>query len=179
MDHSEAEAIVRREVKPMLELLGVGHWQVTVHFAALDLDPRFGTRARVFTYPAYDKAVIEMDPPAFRDEADLIESLRHEVFHILLAPFDVLMETLGPALKHDDVLAETLQSVRQHACEQAVINLERLYDNLTSTRSAKKGIPIMKAKSRTAAAPVAASKGWAASPGMKKPKGTKKGGVCK
>ena len=61
----------------------------------------------------------------------MIETLRHELFHCVLAPFDLYtssverLEVPGPA-------RGILERVLDHAAEAAVANLQRMFAGLTS-----------------------------------------------
>jgi hypothetical protein len=132
MDRSAVKAIVERELNPLARRLGVSHWELTVKFDLRDGDGGRGTQGRCTKYVDYDKAIISLDPDSLADEAEVVRVLIHELLHIVLAPFDVLVNAVGPVLKRDETLAAVLDSVRMNAVEQAVVNLERMYRNLTA-----------------------------------------------
>jgi hypothetical protein len=174
MDRSQVEAIIARESQRIARELRVAHWKIAIAVGPTELGGSYS--AECSRQLPYETAEITIDPDLAHTEADVIGSIRHEMMHVVLAPFDMLWEVLTRGM--DDKQRDQAEAVWRFSVEQSVLNLERMYEELTSTHPAKKGIPLMKpAKARTAAAPVAASKA-PANPGMKKPKGTKKGG-CK
>jgi hypothetical protein len=132
MDRSAVKAIIERELDPLAKKLGVGHWRLTVKFDLRDGDEDWETQGRCLKYVDYDRAIISLDPDSLADEAEVVRVLIHELLHIVLAPFDVLVNAVGPVLKRDETLVAVLDSVRMNAVEQAVVNLERMYRNLTA-----------------------------------------------
>jgi hypothetical protein len=132
MDRSAVKAIVERELAPLAGRLGVGHWKLTLRFDLRAGDADWEAQGRCLKYVDYDKAIISLDPDALADEAEVIRVLTHELLHVVLAPFDVLFNAMGPLLEKDGALRAVLDSVRTNAVEQAVVNLERMVRNLTA-----------------------------------------------
>jgi hypothetical protein len=132
MDRSEVKAIVEREAGPLMERLGIGHWRVKVTYdpSGVDQDGHLqdGECTRLVDY---DSAHISLNPESFDDEEGVIRTLRHELFHIVLSPFDLYCGSVDKL----DILGPTgviLDRVWNHACERAVINLERMFNGLTA-----------------------------------------------
>jgi hypothetical protein len=127
MDRSAVRAIVERELEPLRERLGLGHWDLDIEYGPIE----GGQRGRCSRAADYDRATIELDPEQVEDEADALKVLRHELFHLVHSPFDLYscaVDNAGLGKTMDDVL----DRVWRHACEKTVINLERLYQGLTS-----------------------------------------------
>lgn len=129
MDRSEVQRIVEREIGPLKRKLGIEFWKIGLHYN-LRGEGDHCTRAQCTTLVAYNRARIEFDPDAFDDEEAVLDALRHELFHVVLAPFDLVANSLRDVL--DDDLRTVFQSIRDHAVEKAVVNLERMYLGLTS-----------------------------------------------
>lgn len=130
MDRSEVIKIVDRSIDPLLRRFGIEHWKVEVCYDLRADNGIAHNSARCTRMADYNRAIIEFDPDQFDDEASVLRSLRHELFHVLLSPFDVYSNAAEAAL-HDSATTAILARVWSHSVEQAVINLERLYDGLT------------------------------------------------
>jgi hypothetical protein len=134
MDRSAVEAIVRREIEPLKRQLGISHWKVSAHYDLRADD--CCTRAQCTTLVDYERVRIDFDPDGMDDEAEVIETLLHELLHVVLSPFDIVVNALRDVL--DERTRTILQSIHTHAVEKAVINLERMYLGLTSPPPAPK-----------------------------------------
>jgi hypothetical protein len=133
MDRSAVEAIVRRSLDPMMTRLGIGHWTISMSF---DLAEQ-GTAGECSRLPNYDSAAIRLNPAELHDEDGVLKTLLHELFHVVLSPFDLYSIGAEQAIGDDRAARAVLDQVWHHACERAVINLERLYVNLTEVTAMK------------------------------------------
>jgi hypothetical protein len=131
MNRSEVKAIVERELEPLMRKLGIPHWKIRVVFDLRNGEDEFTTCGQCTRRVDYDQAFIEFDPDSLDDEQHVLKVLRHELFHVVLVPFDIVFNALRPVLDKDSTLAGAIDSIREHATEQAVINLERLWQGLT------------------------------------------------
>ncbi len=132
MDRSEVKAIVERELETLQKRLGLPHWRIVVGYEPESLnDPNMIRRGECVRMVDYNSTRVVLNPEAFDEESDVLATLRHELFHVVLAPFDVVFNAVAPALEGNDVLRQSVESVRSHAEEQAVINLNRMYLGLT------------------------------------------------
>ena len=59
-------------------------------------------------------------------------TLRHELFHIVLAPFDLYTSAVE-RIELPEVAAEMLGGVRDYAIERAVAGVESMWVGLTAT----------------------------------------------
>ena len=122
-------AIARAYLEPMSQALHVAHWDIKLevkHIASKE-----GAAAQVFMDNDYHKARIVIDHRECDSEADVCRYLRHELIHLLLGPFDLYADTTREALKGVDGASSLLDvdhRVFTHAVEQAVLNLERVFD---------------------------------------------------
>jgi hypothetical protein len=133
MDRSECQAVVEGAMPPLMRRLGIPHWRVVVSYdpSAMDADGhlKHGECTRLVDY---DSAHVKLNPESFDDREQLLRTLRHELFHIVLSPFD-LYSTAIDRIEALDPIRDVLDRVWDHACERAVINLERMYAGLTKT----------------------------------------------
>jgi hypothetical protein len=136
MDKSQVRAVVERELKPLIDRLGLGHWDIKVEYGPIGGD-RSGQCSRASDY---EQATISFDPEKIEDEADVLKTLRHELFHIIHSPFDLYscaVDNAGLGKPMDDVL----DRIWRHACEKTVINIERMYNCLTDKPSESPIVP--------------------------------------
>lgn len=130
MDKSQVESIVRRELAPLIDRMGLDRWEVGVTF---NLRKEVGNRqvpGECHRLRDYEKVAIELDPDWFDDEAEVLKVLRHELLHLIASPFDLYAESVE-RLEIDESTKEVLDRVWNHAQEMTVVNLERLWKTLT------------------------------------------------
>jgi hypothetical protein len=135
MDRGRCEEIVGREIGPLQRRLGVPHWSLVVSYGPIDDDGVARTKGRCTRQVDYDRAHVEIDPEEHDDEADLLKTLRHELFHVVLSPFDLYMQAADQFTAKDSPEERVLERVFTHAVEQAAIGLERLHEGLTAAPS--------------------------------------------
>ncbi len=124
MDTSAVKRIVKKHLQPLQHRLQVQEWRVDVLYEALEGE----TNARTnFIYP-YRHAKVRIDPAQHDDEADVIRSLRHELAHLVLAPFDHAINTAQRILENDDTASRAFDEARRFAVEECIVNLERMLD---------------------------------------------------
>jgi hypothetical protein len=115
-----------------MKRLGIPHWHVVVSIEPAPMpDDHFELKGECFRKVNYNSAGITLNPEAFSNEEEVLHTLRHELFHCILAPIDILVNMLTPLLKADPIRQAMAESVRCHAVEKCVINLERMYLGLT------------------------------------------------
>lgn len=142
MDRSEAKAIVERHLEPLAESMGIGHWRLRVQYGPIE-----GGDAKTALYgtcrplPEYERATIELDPEQFDDEAELLRTLRHELFHAVLGPLELLMRVAvyGLGGRH----GQSVRSAATYAIEGVIRNLERLWFCVEHVRLSE-GLPMPK-----------------------------------
>lgn len=132
MDTPEVKAIVERESGLMMHRLGIDHWTIKVIYHPQPASPEgYIAKGECSRLLDYHSAHITLNPTAFDDEAEVLGTLLHELFHVVLSPFDLYSEgvdRLGLSTSSQGVL----DRVWSHACERAISSLERMYHGLTS-----------------------------------------------
>lgn len=123
MDRSRTMDFLIRHVKPLADFLCVGHYKLTVDCKPLP----DGTRAEVELNPTYEFATILFDADKFKTDDELLDSLHHELCHVVLAPIEAYFKFAAPHFAEGTPLAASERSVRIHAEEQIVCNLERIW----------------------------------------------------
>jgi hypothetical protein len=121
LDRSACKRIVECEIVGLLEACGVPHWHVEVVYGPIGGNA-VGECERLLDY---ESAEIRIDPERIDDEEHLLKVLRHETFHIVLAPFDLLRTWIEAGL--DGAELEKVQRVVRHAEETAVKALSRMW----------------------------------------------------
>jgi hypothetical protein len=131
MDRSAVKKIVDREIEPLMARLGIPHWRITVGYKPAPVDDDGVTiEGECKRGIDYNNAYIELNPEGLDGEEDVIRILRHELFHVVLSPFD-LYSTAVAEVDLPRSLHLVLDRVWRHAVEKAAINLERMYLCLT------------------------------------------------
>ncbi len=78
-----------------------------------------------FVYP-YRYAKIRIDPAQHDDEADVVHSLRHELCHLVLAPFDHAIKVVERILEDDGTAGRAFDEAARFVVEECIINIERI-----------------------------------------------------
>jgi hypothetical protein len=131
MDRSAVERIVIEHLPAISRQLGLGHWAISVGFdQTLGMCDEGVTRGECSRLIDYQSAHLVFNPGAFEDAEAVLTTLRHELFHIVLAPFDLYTSAVE-RLELPDVAEELLARISDHATERCVAALERMHEGLT------------------------------------------------
>lgn len=133
MDRSAVEAIAAKALGPLMERLAIGHWEITVS-CDFHQDGTLGDCSRLWDY---EKATIRLNPSALADEQAVLETLLHELMHVVLAPFDHYSTAAEAVIGERHVCRPLLDLAWNNSAEKAVLNLIRMYGNLMDMVSAK------------------------------------------
>jgi len=127
VDRSAVERVVSAHLPRLSAQLGLNHWEISVGYAAEPpADDGSLKRGECTRLVDYHSAHISLNSDAFADEAAVLLTLRHELFHIVLAPFDLYTSAVE-RIELPDIAADLLERVRDHAAERAVAGLERMW----------------------------------------------------
>jgi hypothetical protein len=127
MDRSAVKVIVDKNLGPLLKALGLPHWKVRISYDGCP-DSQSGVKdatADCVRLLDYEQASIRLDPTKLDDEKEVLFALRHELFHIVASPIDLLSNLLTYGLSGAEL--ERTERVIQHATETTVRNLERMW----------------------------------------------------
>lgn len=127
MDRSAVKAIVEAHLPGLQKRFGLERFEIEV-----DYGPRENPNheADCGRNVHYDKAYIGFDPEKYDDEAKVIRHLRHELFHVVLTPFDLFYQHTTIGLAGDD--EKRADAIWTFSIEQCIKAMERLYDGLSS-----------------------------------------------
>ena len=130
MTKAEARRIVRENMIDMMRALAISAWRIDVSYGPLDSDAdSFTTLMSVQMRPRYEKAIVRIDPEPFENETDFLTSLRHELIHVLTAPFwsyDEDIRQMMPPL--DAMQLRALNQFYHDRWEALVLRVERMLD---------------------------------------------------
>jgi hypothetical protein len=132
MDRSEVKRIVDAVISREMDCAGVGHFKITVAYGPVSAPVKEGWRDQADCHRMvnYDRARITIDPEQIENKDELLDVLRHELFHVATSPFMLFIEAVSCFVPKESW--EAVEAVRMYAEEQAVINLERMRRNLIS-----------------------------------------------
>ena len=131
MDRSAVESLVVRHLSRLSARCGLHQWEITCGYAGEPAaDDGTLNRGECTRLIDYHSAHITLNPDAFTDESGVLATLRHELFHIVLAPFDLYTSAVE-GLELPTAAAELLERVRDHALERAVAGVERMWAGLS------------------------------------------------
>ncbi len=132
MDRSRVEAVVAKHLPGLQAELGLDRWTIQISYEATGADGdgylRLGECTRLVDY---ESACFTLNPEGFSDEAAVLKTLRHELFHVVLAPFDLYLAAVE-RLGLTSPTAEVVGRVWDHAAERGVAALERMWRGLTT-----------------------------------------------
>lgn len=132
MDRSKVQEIVEREIESLMRRLGIPHWNVKVRLDQIGQAPDGWRRVgQCDLRPDYNRAIVEINPDDIDDEQHLMKVLRHELFHILLSPYTVYREIVAQYVPTGTPEDRADTRAYTHFMEQAVVNLERMFQGLT------------------------------------------------
>ena len=119
MDRSEVKKIVEDHFKFMKWDMQLQKWEIEVSFDAND-----DSKAICSAEPNYHRAYINIDPSRHESAEDVVESLKHEMIHVLHCPF----ETYRKAVAHhlDEESFDALDEVFVMASEHTRSNIDNM-----------------------------------------------------
>lgn len=120
MDASEVKAIVDLCINDMMDALAIPHWRLDVQYGPCEHSNWGAQCERDINYV---DATITIDPMKVNKTSDVISALRHELFHVMLAHFDLVRDCLPN--QHAEA------RVWSYALESTVVVLEKMFANMT------------------------------------------------
>ena len=130
MDRSRVESIVVRRLPELSRTLGLSQWDISLGYnSESSRDDGTLKKGECNRLIDYQSAHITLNPEAFGDEDAVLRTLRHELFHIVLAPFDLYTSAVAE-IELPEVATDLLERVQGHAIERAVAGLERMWEGL-------------------------------------------------
>lgn len=127
---SRAEFLMQRGVEILQKKFGLLHWTIgiRVHSAS---NPEWV--ADVAIEARYFRAWITIDVYQHLTEESIIDSLRHEMIHVLLGEGKSVLNSLHAALKGRSAVFESVREVFSESEERTVALIEKTLDRLGLT----------------------------------------------
>ncbi|MEO1522888.1 MAG: hypothetical protein AAFU78_19215 [Cyanobacteria bacterium J06633_2] len=127
MKESTCREWIDNNIKDMMWATGLMAWKI--RFIVEELEPRHEGETRLGTCDsdyAYEDACITINNEGIRDEAHLEKVIRHELLHLVIAPYESLAH--GYLQIVDDQHVNAFREMERIARERTVLNLERMLD---------------------------------------------------
>lgn len=137
MEVREVQAIVERHIESLTGSIGIAHWRIRILYDLRTQEPNGTALGQCDRLYDYNQATISLDPGSLEDEEHVLKILRHELFHVLLSPYDMHANITDDLTKGNAKLHGMAARVWRHCQEKAVINLERMYQGLTANPKGK------------------------------------------
>lgn len=125
MDHEEIEAFVEHWAARLQAVYGLQHWDITFE---VDSDPDADCKAQVTLDQPYERATITLFSEQLDSEDEVLESLMHELEHVLDAPWQ-LYRNLAENMVNG-AARRALEQVGQDVSEIARSNIGRFRRNI-------------------------------------------------
>ncbi len=133
MKRSDIDAILAEHLPRLSAALGLHRWEITVGYEDADPDgDGHLQRGECTRLVDYESAHISLNPSALADQDAVLATLRHELFHVVLAPFDLYQAAVERAGLQAPV-TDLIGRVWDHAVERSVAALERMWQGLTAS----------------------------------------------
>ena len=128
MERSEVQKWVNENIDRLVSLFGIQHWRIQVFYEAMSSDDAGDLHPlmRVNKKPEYERAAIRINYPALVDFEQLEESFKHELMHIVAAPFDTAWAVIAEMLTDEQM--KVVDRLWTQAEELTVRNLERMHN---------------------------------------------------
>lgn len=126
MDKSKVIEAIRRHCGPMRDMLGPQDWEITwLAEAAVTANSKASCSWNVH----YSTATIRIDPACHDNEDEIVDSMFHELCHVLLSPFALYREVTTQHIASGSTAERRDNCLFDYAQEQAVLRMERLWNH--------------------------------------------------
>ncbi len=131
----EARKIINDAIDPMRHVLWLGQWHMDLSYGRLD----DGVMGQCRIHLTHQRAEIQFDPQSHKTKEDLLDTLRHELLHLVIAYFDHARTTVAQYLQGDPFDACDVGFTL--GAEHSVRGMERVLDacGLTPAKLIKRG----------------------------------------
>lgn len=126
LELSQVRSVVEANIKRLSYQCQVNDWWLYTKYVQ---DSEVDWMAQVDLGLAdYRKATITFNVLNLDTEEAVVRALRHELLHILLAPFEIYDDVMHQYVYDEDKAVKVRSRMRTHALELIVGNLERMLD---------------------------------------------------
>ena len=123
MDISAVRKIVEDCCRPMKHALYLNNWHFNIQYEILDGN----TAGNVLIQPKYMRATIAIDASKHDDKKEVLDTLRHEMCHIVCGEMELVKELARQPITTEES-ANALDVVFSHAIEKTVTAMENMLD---------------------------------------------------
>lgn len=127
MHQPDIEKWISEHLNALLTEYALTHWEIIIEYVYKD-DADFKGQTTMFQ--EMNRAYIELNVPCFvmEGEAGLENTVRHELEHLVHAPFTGFMELIKAAIPEGkDVFMALLRQSFVHAAEATRVNIHRMH----------------------------------------------------
>lgn len=132
MKKDAAKKIVDAHIKQLMWATQTQMWTVNIIYGPCN---NSWALAQVQISIDYFLADITINHAKHETEDQVLNSLRHELLHLVLAPFELYHEAMSETFKDDPKLMGIHKRLMTHACESMVHNLEHIFQHGVDPRS--------------------------------------------
>ena len=122
------EALCRKYVEEMKEVMGFAEWTIDVRFERLEGN----VLAETTPTAEYRRASIVFDLAGHSDQNEsLLASVRHEFLHLIHSQLELYRQSVSVLVASSEWAI--LDKIWGHSCEDMVARMEKMLDNLGQT----------------------------------------------
>lgn len=134
LDVSQIKEITNKAIKEYIDVFGLQGWRLELVYAIpKDENPSLVYAQTTLSHER-QRATIVINPTAFETEEELHETIRHELYHLVVSPFEILFHALP---NEHRVLLEIVE-------EAIVRGIERMYGGLMDKEGSECQSPLCK-----------------------------------
>ena len=132
MDQSKVREIVFAHAEELVEAFGLRGWTLRFEFDTSGNDGDSVESGSCVRWIDYQLATIKINSAAYDDgdEAAVLRTLRHELFHVVEASNLVFFQTVMAIHDGDAKVVAMLESIKSHVSERNVMALEQMYQGV-------------------------------------------------
>lgn len=120
LDISQIKETTEKAIEFYKVAFGLRDWRISVEYGIPKAENPELIYAQVDAIYERQRATILINPTMFTDEEQLLETIRHEMFHLITSPVSMLY----------NFLPEQHQALIQYIEESIIRGLERMYEGM-------------------------------------------------
>jgi len=122
MKKSQMQRLAEKEIRRLKSALGLHFWDIDLVIGRCETEGAVGENGLL---PEYERATITIDHARIENEDELLNVVRHEMIHCLLAPMEDVLKVMHALLDDDKSSKALVDGVYDRALERTVLALER------------------------------------------------------
>lgn len=134
MDRSAVNDLITRHANLMKEVMSLSGWDILILLdSTLAASDGWMKRGEAVWKLEYERATITLNPDALDNPVKVLDTLRHELIHLVLAPYYQIYDIAAVAGEGNEKLVTLTDHIYTRSMEQAVLAVERMLNNLGFT----------------------------------------------